>query len=80
MLRVAQTISQIGLHMGVAFGLMYAFTGSIAFGGVAALIEPLCNVVLLPLHDRLWRRLRAAPVSPSRVDSVYPPPQTVCPV
>jgi uncharacterized membrane protein len=80
MLRAAQTISQIGLHMGVAFGLMYAFTGSIAFGGVAALIEPLCNVVLLPLHDRLWQRLRSAPVSPAHVDSVYPPPQTVCPV
>jgi uncharacterized membrane protein len=46
--------------MGVAFGVMYAMTGSLAFGGVAALVEPICNVALLPLHDRLWAKLRAA--------------------
>jgi uncharacterized membrane protein len=43
--------------MGVAFGVMYAFTGSVVFGGIAALIEPVCMVVLLPLHERLWRAL-----------------------
>ena len=46
------------LHMAVAFGVMYAFTGSIAFGGVAAIVEPICNVLLLPLHDRLWRAVQ----------------------
>jgi uncharacterized membrane protein len=44
--------------MAVAFGVMYAVTGSIAFGGVAAIIEPVVNVVLLPLHERLWRAIR----------------------
>ena len=53
-------MSQIVLHMGVAFGVMYAMTGSIAFGGLAALIEPICNVALLPLHDKLWARVHAA--------------------
>lgn len=43
--------------MAVAFGVMYAVTGSMAFGGIAAVIEPICNVLLLPLHDRLWRRI-----------------------
>jgi uncharacterized membrane protein len=34
-------------------------TGSLAFGGVAAVIEPVVNVLLLPLHDRLWLRIRS---------------------
>lgn len=46
------------LHMAVAFAVMYAVTGSLAFGGIAAVIEPLVNVLLLPLHDRLWLRIR----------------------
>lgn len=58
MVRAGQTISQVALHMSVAFGVMYALTGSVAFGGVAALIEPICNVALLPLHDRVWERIR----------------------
>jgi uncharacterized membrane protein len=57
MVLAARTTSQILLHMAVAFGVMYAVTGSLAFGGIAAIIEPVCNVVLLPLHDRLWRRI-----------------------
>lgn len=72
MVAVARTTSQIGLHMGVAFGVMYAVTGSIAFGGIAALLEPICNVLLLPLHDKAWRIIsskidaRKASVSPDR--------------
>jgi uncharacterized membrane protein len=58
MVLAAKTTSQIVLHMAVAFGVMYAVSGSIAFGGIAALLEPVCNVILLPLHDRLWRRIR----------------------
>ena len=58
MVRTAQTMSQVALHMTVAFGVMYAITGSVAFGGVAALIEPICNVALLPLHDKAWEKIR----------------------
>ena len=58
MVTAAKSASQVLLHMAVAFGVMYAVTGSLAFGGIAAVIEPLVNVVLLPLHERLWRRLR----------------------
>lgn len=60
MVIAARTTSQMLLHMAVAFGVMYAVTGSAAFGGVAAILEPLCNVILLPLHDRLWKRIAAA--------------------
>ncbi len=57
-LLAGQKISQMGLHMGVAFVVMYWATGSLAFGGVAAILEPLCNVILLPFHDGLWEKLR----------------------
>jgi uncharacterized membrane protein len=58
MVRAARTTSQILMHMGVAFTVMYVATGSTAFGGVAALVEPLCNVALMPLHDRAWEKIR----------------------
>lgn len=70
MVTAAKTTSQIILHMGVAFGLMYAISGSIAFGGVAAILEPICNVILLPLHDKLWEKIRVKVESrPSRRSS-----------
>jgi uncharacterized membrane protein len=50
----AQKISQAVLHAGVAFGVVYWVTGSMALGGLAALLEPVCNVILLPFHDRAW--------------------------
>jgi uncharacterized membrane protein len=53
----AEKLSQTGLHAGVAFGVMYVATGSVAMGGIAALLEPLCNVLVLPVHDRLWDKL-----------------------
>ncbi|NYT61258.1 DUF2061 domain-containing protein [Alcaligenaceae bacterium] len=55
---VAFKASQLCLHMGVAFVVTYAFTGSLAVGGVAAIVEPICNVTLMPMHDRLWERYR----------------------
>ncbi|QOY94325.1 DUF2061 domain-containing protein [Massilia sp. UMI-21] len=53
----AEKLSQTTLHTVVAFGVMYFATGSLALGGIAAAIEPICNVLLLPVHDRLWDRL-----------------------
>jgi uncharacterized membrane protein len=55
MVLAAKKTSQVLFHMGVAFVVMYLVTGSVAFGGLAAVIEPVCNVLLLPLHDRLWQ-------------------------
>lgn len=55
---VGEKVSQTSLHIGVAFGVMYWATGSAAFGGLLAVIEPICNVIVLPFHDRLWERLR----------------------
>ncbi len=58
MLLLAQKTSQVALHMSVAFTVTYVCTGSLATGGLAAILEPICNVVLMPLHDRLWEKKR----------------------
>lgn len=58
MIVAAKKLSQVSAHMTLAFGLMYVLTGSVAFGGLAALIEPVINVALLPLHEGFWHRLR----------------------
>jgi len=58
MVAAAKTTSQIAVHMGVAFAIMYVFTGSLAFGGLAAVLEPICNVAIMPLHERLWEKIR----------------------
>ena len=59
MLTAAKTVSQIATHMLIAFGLMFGLTGSVAFGGLAALMEPVINVLLLPWHARWWKTRRA---------------------
>lgn len=60
MITTAKTVSQLATHMAVAFTVMYAVTGSVVFGGIAALLEPVINVLLLPLHAKVWTRIRAA--------------------
>lgn len=61
---LAQKMSQTALHTGVAFGVMYAASGSLALGGMAALLEPVINVLVLPYHDRAWERVRARKARP----------------
>ena len=58
LLLAAEKISQTCLHATVAFSVMWTVTGSAALGGLAALVEPVCNVIVLPFHDRLWDALR----------------------
>jgi uncharacterized membrane protein len=72
MVLAAKTTSQILLHMAVAFGVMYGVTGSVAFGGIAAIVEPVCNVLLLPLHERLWQRLQRRSVRSARTGARIP--------
>lgn len=72
MVTAAKTTSQIGMHMGVSFGILYVMTGSVAIGGVAAVLEPICNVILMPLHDRMWERIRAR-VEARQANSVAQP-------
>lgn len=55
----AKKLSQVTTHIGIAFGLMYMLSGSMAFGGLAAVLEPVINVVLLPYHEHGWHSLRS---------------------
>ena len=55
-----EKLSQTGMHMVIAFGVMFCATGSLAFGGMAAVLEPVCNVVLMPLHEKVWDRVLLA--------------------
>lgn len=58
MVTAARTISQVAMHMAVSFSVLYILTGSFVAGGAAAVLEPICNVILLPFHDRFWERVR----------------------
>jgi uncharacterized membrane protein len=59
LLIAAEKISQTTLHAAIAFSVMWTVTGSMAMGGLAALVEPVCNVIVLPFHDGLWDNMRA---------------------
>lgn len=58
MMILLEKISQTCLHMTIACSLTYLMTGSWAMGGILALVEPICNVLLLPFHNNIWRRIR----------------------
>lgn len=52
------------MHFCIAFSVAYALTGSVAVGGLLAVVEPLCNSVGFFLHDKLWQRIeRRTPVA-----------------
>jgi uncharacterized membrane protein len=53
----AGTISQVAMHMAVSFGVLYVLTGSFVAGGAAAVLEPICNVILMPFHDKFWEKV-----------------------
>jgi uncharacterized membrane protein len=42
------------LHLGIAFGVSYALTGSVAIAGAITLVEPLVNTVAHYFFDRWW--------------------------
>ncbi|MBX2880731.1 MAG: DUF2061 domain-containing protein [Granulosicoccus sp.] len=49
-----KTISFAAVHFTVAFSVTYVITGSIALGGLIALVEPLINTVAFYIHERAW--------------------------
>ena len=51
-----KTLTFALLHMSVAFGVVFALTGSIAIGGAVALIEPAINTVAYFFHEKVWER------------------------
>ncbi len=53
-----KTLTFAVLHFVVAFTVTYGITGSVALGGLIALIEPLCNTVAFYFHERAWGLFR----------------------
>ncbi len=53
-----KTISFGIVHFTVAFGVVFALTGSFVIGGLVALIEPLVNTVAYHYHEKAWTWFR----------------------
>lgn len=51
-----KTVTFTLMHFCIAFAVTYALTGSIAIGGLVAVVEPLCNSLGFYLHERIWQR------------------------
>jgi len=49
------------MHLGIAFGVSYALTGSVAIAGAISLVEPAVNTVAHYFFDRWWDR-RTSPL------------------
>lgn len=44
------------MHLGIAFGVSYALTGSVAIAGAITVVEPMVNTVAHYFFDRWWAR------------------------
>ncbi|MDP2007694.1 MAG: DUF2061 domain-containing protein [Rubrivivax sp.] len=44
------------MHLGIAFAVSYALTGSVAIAGAITVVEPLVNTVAHYFFDRWWAR------------------------
>ena len=44
------------IHLGIAFGVTFALTGSVAVAGAVTVVEPMANVVAHYFFDRWWSR------------------------
>ena len=50
------------MHLGIAFSVSYALTGSLTIAGAITVVEPVANTVAHYLFDRWWdRRAQALP-------------------
>ena len=47
------------MHLGIAFSVTYALTGSLAISGAITFIEPAVNTVAHYFFDKFWERRRA---------------------
>lgn len=62
---MAKTLSFGAMHVGIAFGLGYAFTGSVTTAGVLTVVEPLCNMVAHHFFEGWWERREHARAQPA---------------
>ncbi len=55
-----KTITFTVMHFGIAFTVAYLLTGSVAIGGLVAIVEPLVNSVGFYFHEKVWKRVEQA--------------------
>ncbi len=53
---MTKTASFAVVHFTVAFTITWLITGSVALGGLVALIEPAANTVAYHVHEKVWAR------------------------
>lgn len=65
---MAKTLTFGIMHLGIAFSVTYALTGSLAVSGAVTFIEPAINTVAHYFFDRYWdkRERRQASAPPER--------------
>lgn len=65
---MAKTLTFGIMHLGIAFSVTYALTGSLAVSGAVTFIEPAINTVAHYFFDRYWdkRERRQASATPER--------------
>ncbi|WP_051341280.1 DUF2061 domain-containing protein [Azospirillum halopraeferens] len=63
---MTKTFSFACVHFTVAFTVAYALTGSVAIGGLVALVEPMVNTVAYHLHEKAWANWTARRAGPGR--------------
>jgi len=54
---MTKTFTFAVMHFTIAFGVVYAMTGSLLLGGAVALVEPALNTVAFYFHEKVWKRL-----------------------
>lgn len=52
---IVKTATFAVVHFSVAFAVGYALTGSLAIGGLIALVEPMVNTIAFYLHEKAWK-------------------------
>lgn len=55
-----KTVTFTVMHFGIAFTVAYLLTGSVAIGGLVAIVEPLVNSVGFYVHEKVWKRFEKA--------------------
>ncbi|SPC06813.1 DUF2061 domain-containing protein [Cupriavidus taiwanensis] len=62
---MAKTLTFGIMHLGIAFSVTYALTGSLAVSGAVTFIEPAINTVAHYFFDRYWDKRERRQVSPA---------------
>lgn len=55
---MAKTATFGVMHLGIAFAVSYALTGSVAIAGAITFVEPLVNTVAHYFFDKYWSHPR----------------------